>query len=358
MTFKLIFRSPSLDDLMLSLLFTAAPLSAYFKYIHPNSLGLFIASGLVIIPLAKIMGTATEEIAEHVGPTIGGLLNATFGNATELIIALFALNAGLIDVVKFSLAGSIISNLLLVLGFSIFLGGTRYETQNFQEHIAKANSSTMTLAVIAILMPTVFSYTSTSTSVSLEHLSLLISLFLIAIYALSVIFESKRTLPTEEEVQLFEEEELSPLGFSIFTLLLTTLMVAVASENLVGTIEVATSQLHLSAMFTGVILLPIIGNAAEHATAVTMAMKNKMDLSLSVAIGSSKQVALLLIPICVIAGYFMGQPMDLNFGLAETSSIVLAVVIANSVSSDGESNWLEGLLLITTYIIMSLFFFF
>ncbi|MCE2698103.1 MAG: calcium/proton exchanger [Anabaena sp. 49633_E8] len=276
----------------------------------------FITAALAILPLAAWMGTATEEIAVVVGPGIGGFLNATFGNATELIIALVALNAGLIDVVKASITGSIISNLLLVMGLSMLLGGIRYKEQTFESVIARVNASSMNLAVIAILLPTAMNYTSIGISEkTVQNLSLAVAVVLILVYGLTLLFSMKThaylydvgVADIEEEAEAVVHKKPNVWLWS-GVLLVCTLLVAFESELLVGSLEVATSQLGLSALFTGVILVPIIGNAAEHATAVTVAMKNKMDLAMSVAVGSSMQIALFVAPVLVIAGWVIGQP--------------------------------------------------
>ncbi|MBD2693992.1 calcium/proton exchanger [Anabaena catenula] len=344
------------------------PISLTAHFLEWGDLIVFITAGLAILPLAAWMGTATEEIAVVVGPSLGGLLNATFGNATELIIALVALNAGLIDVVKASITGSIISNLLLVMGFSMLLGGLRYKEQTFQSVVARVNASSMNLAVIAILLPTAMNYTSVGINeITVQNLSLAVAVVLILVYALTLLFSMKThaylydvgVAETEEEQAEPEVTHEKPnLWLWTAILLVCTLLVALESELLVDTLEVATSKLGLTALFTGVILLPIVGNAAEHATAVTVAMKNKMDLSVSVAVGSSMQIALFVAPVLVIAGRFMGQPMDLDFNPFELVAVVVSVLIANSISSDGKSNWLEGTLLLATYTVLGFAFYF
>ena len=297
-------RNPILLGLLLFI-----PLSVAAEFLHWSPLAIFVTAGLGIVPLAAWMGTATEEIAVVAGPTLGGLLNATFGNATELIIAIIALRAGLVDVVKASLTGSIIGNLLLVLGLAMLLGGVRFKEQSFQPDAARMNASAMNLAVIAILLPTAAQYTSKGmTAGAIQNLSVAVAIVLILVYALSLLF-SMRThsylydVGTAEFEEQEEEEshEKPNLVLWIGVLLVATILVAVESELLVGSLEAATSSLGLSELFTGVILLPIIGNAAEHATAVTVAMKNKMDLSLSVAMGSSLQIALFVAPLWLLS---------------------------------------------------------
>jgi Ca2+:H+ antiporter len=326
----------------------------------------FITAGLAILPLAAWMGTATEEIAIVVGPSLGGLLNATFGNATELIIAIVALKAGAVNVVKASLTGSIIGNLLLVMGFSMFLGGLRFKEQEFQPTVARINASAMNLAVIAILMPTAVNYTSAGVSEPvMQQLSLVVAVALIMVYLLTLFFSMKTHsylydvgVAEEEDGGLVPEGQKPNLWLWVGVLLVITVLVAIESELLVGALEEATNQLGLTELFTGIILLPIIGNAAEHATAVVVAMKDKMDLSVSVALGSSLQIALFVAPVLVIAGLFLNQPMDLNFNPFELVAVMVAVLIANSVSSDGRSNWLEGSLLLATYVVIGAAFFF
>ncbi len=355
----------SLNTIFLAMLaFIPISIAAHFQ--HWGAAVVFITAALAIIPLAAFMGTATEEIAVVVGPNLGGLLNATFGNATELILAIVALKAGLIGVVKATITGSIVSNLLLVMGFSMFLGGLRYKEQDFQPTAARLNASLMNLAVVALLLPTAMQYTSSGINEStLQQLSVAVAIVLILVYILSLIFSMKThsylydvgVADLEEEEG--EESKSKPnlflwMGF----LLVVTLAVAVESELLVDSLEEATAQLGLTSLFTGVILLPIIGNAAEHATAVTVAIKNKMDLSVSVAVGSSMQIALFVGPILVIIGWFIGQPMDLDFNPFELVAVAVAVLIANSISSDGNSNWLEGGLLLATYTIVGLAFYF
>lgn len=343
------------------------PVSIVAHFLEWDSSVVFITAGLGIVPLAAFMGEATEEIAVVVGPNLGGLLNATFGNATELILAFIALKSGLVEVVKATITGSIISNLLLVMGFSMLLGGLRYKEQIFKTDVASTNSSLMNLAVIALLVPTAVQYTSTGIeSSTLQNLSVAVAVILIIVYGLTLLFSMKtHSYMYDVGMADLEEEEgenVDPsqvnIKFWVGVLLAVTLAVAVESELLVESLESATSQLGLPALFTGVILLPIIGNAAEHATAVTVAMKNKMDLSISVAVGSSMQIALFVAPVLVIAGWIIGQPMDLDFNPFELVAVAVAVLIVNSINADGKSNWLEGSLLLATYAVLGLAFFF
>jgi Ca2+:H+ antiporter len=342
------------------------PVSIAAHVLHWGSLIVFLTAAAAILPLAAWMGTATEEVAVVVGPTLGGLLNATFGNATELIIALVALNAGLVDVVKASLTGSIIGNLLLVMGLSMLLGGLRYKEQEFQPIVARVNASSMNLAMIAMLVPTAVNVTSSGISETIiQKLSVAVAIVLIGVYILTLLFSMKThtyLYDVAEEVadaNLAEDQGKQPnLVLWVAVLLVCTIAVAIESELLVDSLEEATEMLGLTALFTGVILLPIVGNAAEHATAVTVAMKNKMDLSVSVAVGSSLQIALFVAPVLVIAGWFLGKPMDLNFNPFELVAVLVSVLITNSISSDGRSNWLEGTLLLAAYAVLGFAFYF
>jgi Ca2+:H+ antiporter len=355
----------STKNIIFLILLLFIPISLAAHFLEWGELIVFITAGLAILPLAAWMGAATEEIAVVVGPTLGGLLNATFGNATELIIALVALNAGLVDVVKASITGSIIGNLLLVMGLSMLLGGLRYKEQTFQPIVARVNAASMNLAVIAILLPTAMNYTSKGIDEqTLQNLSLAVAVVLILVYALTLLFSMKTHaylydvgVADIEEAEEAPHEKPNVLLWSC-VLLVCTLLVALESELLVDSLEVATSKLGLTALFTGVILVPIVGNAAEHATAVTVAMKDKMDLSLSVAVGSSMQIALFVAPVLVIAGWIFGQPMDLDFNPFELVAVAVAVLIANTISSDGKSNWLEGTLLLAAYTVLGFAFYF
>jgi Ca2+:H+ antiporter len=347
------------------LLLVFIPISLTAHLLGWSPLVVFITASLAILPLASWMGTATEEIAVVVGPTLGGLMNATFGNATELIIAIVALNAGLVDVVKASLTGSIIGNLLLVMGLSMFLGGLRFKEQSFQSVVARVNASLMNLAVIAFLLPTAVHFTSPDIHEQpLQRLSAAVAIVLITVYILTLVFSMKtHTYLYDVGIADIDEDgdgkvEKPNLVLWVGVLLAATIAVAVESELLVDTLEVATESLGLTPLFTGVILLPIIGNAAEHATAVTVAMKDKMDLSVSVAMGSSLQIALFVAPLLVLVGWLTGQPMDLDFNPFELVAVAVSVLIANSISSDGQSNWLEGMMLLASYAVLGIAFYF
>jgi len=336
------------------------PVSIAAELLHWDPLLVFGTSVLAIVPLAKFMGQATEEIALVSGPTIGGLLNATFGNAAELIIALVALNAGLFEVVKASLTGSIVGNILLVLGLSALLGGLKFKEQEFQPVVARLNSSLLVLAMVALLLPAAVRLTTPNLPVgATRNLSIAVAIVLIAVYALSLLF-SLKTHSYLYEVAEEADDHHKPvnLPLAVAVLLGATVGIAVESEFLVGAIEEATKTLGLTPLFVGVILVPLVGNAAEHATAVTVAMKNKMDLSLSIAIGSSLQIALFVAPLLVLVGWLIGKPMDLDFNPFEVVAVIVSVAVANSIASDGRSNWLEGVQLVAAYAIVAFAFLF
>ncbi len=349
---------------VLDLLMLAAPAALLGRVLHWPALLIFALSGLAIVPLAKWMGTATEELAHHLGPGPGGLLNATFGNAAELIIAIFALRAGLIDVVKASLTGSIIGNILFVLGLALFLGGLGRDKQEFNRTAAGANAAQMTLACIGLLIPAAFYHTlhtgDDRQRLALEGtLSLVVAGLLIASYVGGLIFalRTHRHLYSEEE-EVAMHGEVWSVRKGLAVLVVATAGVAVMSEVLVHSLEEAVHVLGWSELFVGVILIPVVGNAAEHLTAVTVAMKNKMDLSLGIAIGSSTQIALFVAPLLVFLSLLFGEQMNLLFNPFELVAIGLAVLIVNVISLDGESNWFEGLQLLSVYFVLGIVFFF
>lgn len=353
----------SIKKILSFVLLVFIPISIAAEKLEWGALPVFALSGIAIIPLAIWLSTATEEVAIVTGPTIGALLNAVFGNATELIIALVALKAGLVDIVKASITGSIISNLLLVMGLSMLLGGFRYKEQEFKPVVARVNGSTMTLAVTAIVLPAMVIQTSKVVEPeAITHLSVIVAGVLIAVYALTLLFSLKTHSYLYEVAELEEgaatAEHKPNLFLWIGVLLVATIGVAFESEIFVAAVESATAGLGLTPLFTGVILLPLVGGAAEYVTAVSVAMKNNMDLSVSVAMGSSLLVALLVAPILVIVGQVIGQPMDLSFNLFEVIAVIVAVAVANLISLDGRSNWLEGVLLLATYTILGTAFYF
>ena len=350
---------------LLNLLLVFVPIAIVLELMHASSIAIFAASALAIVPLAGWMGRATEHLAEKLGQGIGGMLNATFGNAAELIIALMALRKGLFDVVKASITGSIIGNILLVLGLSVLIGGLKFPRQIFNKTAAMLGSTMLALSAVALLLPAIFHLLVTGKpNVREQDLSLEIAIVLIITYVLSLIF----TLRTHSHLYtggVDEKEEQEAIGThgwsqkrSILTLLIATALVALMSEFLVGAVEEASHQLGLTEVFVGVILVAIIGNAAEHSTAVLVAMKNKMDLALNIAIGSSMQIALFVAPVLVFVSYLFGKPMNLLFTPLEVVAISVSVLVVALIAQDGESNWMEGVLLLAVYTILGLTFYF
>lgn len=335
------------------------PISFIGKFLNFSPTIMFILAALSIIPLAGIMGEGTEEISSYTGPKIGGFLNATFGNATELIISFFALKSGLFEVVKSSIAGSIIGNILLVLGASMFIGGLKHKTQNFNINVVETTSSMLLFSLIGLCVPAFFTHTINPNLLNTryEGLSLVVAIVMFILYILSLIFsffthKDLYATTTKEE----GHESKWSLKKSIAILIITTVIIAIESEFLVGGIEDITSKLGLSEFFVGIILIPIIGNAAEHSTAITMALKNKMDVAIEIALGSSLQIILFVAPVLIFLSLLF-TPMSIIFNPFELVSLIASVIIANKVASDGQSNWLEGAQLMAVYFIIAAGFF-
>jgi Ca2+:H+ antiporter len=329
---------------------------------------------LAIIPLAGLLSYATEELAEHVGDTIGGLLNATFGNAVELIVAIVALKKGEIRIVQASMLGSILSNILLVLGCCFVAGGYNRIQQTFNQTVAQTMSSLMALATASLLIPAAFHASvgggakgeeviPAGESQGILALSRGTSIVLLIIYVLYLFFQIKTHADyfeqqAEEGQETESRETVLRPPESVLLLVVVTLLVAFCAEYLVDSIDSIVEETGMSKTFIGLILLPIVGNAAEHVTAVVVAMKNKMDLAIGVAIGSSMQIALFLTPFLVVLGWIIDQPMSLYFNTFETAVLFVSVFITNYLILDGESNWLEGAMLLGTYTIVAIAFFF
>ncbi len=353
---------PARGAAALNLLLGFFPVALLLGWRHAPPAWVFAAAALAIIPLAGLMGRATEHLAGALGEGWGGLLNATFGNAAELIIALLALRRGLTEVVKASIAGSILGNLLLVLGLAALAGGLKRPLLKFNRTAASMGATLLLLAVIGLAVPATFHVLAQGDPSAHEReLSTEIAVVLAVSYGLSLLF-SLRThahLYTGE-APADEAEALGTRawgrGRALLILLAATAGVAVMSELLVGAIQPAAAAFGLSDTFTGVIVVAVIGNAAEHSTAVLMAMRNKTDLAIHVAIGSSLQIALFVAPLLVFAGRAMGMPMDLRFTPFEVLAVVLAVLVVNHIVSDGETHWLEGAMLLAVYAILALAF--
>jgi Ca2+:H+ antiporter len=328
--------------------------------LHANETVVFVASAVAILGLAWVVGLSTERLGSLTGPQVGGVLNATFGNIAELIIAFFALQAGLIEVVKASLTGSIIGNLLLVLGASVLVGGLRHGTQRFSQQVASSNAALLVLAVIGLFVPAVFAFTTSQPGQgTLTEESVLVSVALITGYVLSLIYGFRNPAQT-----LGGHGDSAGHGgpawtarVAIVVLVAAAALLALLSEILVGAIEGFIDSFGLSAFFVGVVLVPTIGNLAEHLVAVQLAAKDKMEFAMAVSYGSSLQVALFVAPVLVLIGALLGQPMDLVFTPLEVAAVAAAVGISALIALDGESNWLEGALLVIVYLILAISFF-
>ena len=328
-------------------------------------LAIFAASGLGILPLAAWMGRATERLAEHMGEGVGGLLNATFGNAAELIIAIAALRSGLYDVVKASIAGSIVGNILLVLGAAMVAGGVRHRQQEFNPQGARAQATMLMLAAITLILPAAYRVAlGEGAEPGLVPLSVSISVVLLLVYGLFLAFSlgTHAALFRGSHGDHGDHDDHAAswsVGRAALVLAASTAAIAWMSELLVGSIQPAAKDLGLGSAFVAVFVVAILGNAAEHATAITVAMKNRMDLALSIAIGSSVQVALFVAPVLVLASYFIGPtPMDLAFPRGLVLIVLLSVLITGQVAADGRSDWLKGVQLLAAYIVLGLTFFF
>ncbi|MBE9035160.1 calcium/proton exchanger [aff. Roholtiella sp. LEGE 12411] len=356
------------DKILLRML-VFVPISFITEWLHLHPVIVFVTSGLAIIPLAAWIANSTEEIATVVGPSLGGLLNATFGNATEMIISIVALNAGLVEVVKASITGTIVANLLLALGAAIFLGGLRFKEQSFQPKVARINASSLNLALVVLLTPTAIDFTSKGLqSTTINNFSAVAAILLLVFYLLMLLF-SMKTHRDMYELRATEFDESEPaevkshqhrasLWKNVAILLICTIGLVFVSDILVASLQKAITTLGFTSLFTGVILIPLFGGAVEYITAATFAMKNKMDLAVAVAMGSSLQIAMFVAPILVLIGQLMGQPMNLDFNPFEVLAVAIAVLITNSISTDGNSNWLEGALLLITYAVLGAAFYF
>jgi Ca2+:H+ antiporter len=347
------------------LLFVPIAIALRFWPGAENPTALFICSAIGIIPLAGWMGRATDALAVRMGEGAGGLLNATFGNAAELIIAVIALSKGLTSVVKASIAGSIIGNILLVLGLSILCGGTKYSEQRFNPTGARTSAISLSLAAIALVIPTVFHMAAERSPggwnpMMEQRLSLAIAVVLFVTYfcVLGFSLKTHRHFFQGTEGELEEKEEVWSRSKALLVLLVATGLVALLSEFLVGTIENVRATFGITETFVGVIVVAIVGNAAEHSTAILVALKNKMDLSVGIAIGSSLQIALFVAPLLLFVSYLFGKPMDLEFSRPEVFAVVASVYILFQISGDGETNWIEGVQLLSVYVILGILFFY
>jgi Ca2+:H+ antiporter len=371
----------------LNVLLAAVPFALLAKPLHFSAVPSFLLNFVAIIPLAQLLGAATEEVALYTNEVIGGLLNATLGNATEVIISIFAIRAKLLRVVQVSLLGSILSNLLLVTGCSFFVGGLRFRMQRFSEKMASINCSLLKMAVLGLVIPTAYGVTMRSACAvpcrvsQIAQISHGTAIILFLVYMALMLFQLRthaylNTATHENEPYPIEEEGGSAppsaakadddaedetpemtLPAAILSLVIVTVLIAYCSEMLVDTLEVAAKGLHLSDLFIGLVLLPIVGNAAEHATAVVMAWKGKTDLALGVALGSSVQIALCVIPGLVLVAWAIGAPLTLDFGAFEATILLVTALVATS-TIDANATWLDGLMLMGAYCVVAIVYFY
>ncbi|OWY66022.1 calcium/proton exchanger [cyanobacterium TDX16] len=354
----------SRKDAFLLRMLVFVPLALLFRQLGLPPLVVFATAGLAIIPLAAWIANFTEAIANKIGSFLGGLLNVTFGNVTEIVVSIVALQAGMVEVVKASLVGSIIANLLLGLGFAFIIDGLSFKRLDFQHNIkrttvARINSGSLNLAVVFILMPVALKFTTSSSHqlANANHFSLVASVLLLGFYAMMLFFSMKThrfmyELEEDAEPESYGSEATGQkydLWIHVGLLLGFTVALLFVSEVLVDSLQEAVSSLGLTSLFTGVMLLPIFGSAVEIITCGMCAAKQKIDLSISIALGSSLQIAMFVAPALVLAGQAMGQPMNLAFDTFAVLAVGVAVLMTNSVSTDGKSNWLEGVLLLMTY---------
>ncbi|HOV05666.1 MAG TPA: calcium/proton exchanger [Anaerolineaceae bacterium] len=344
----------------LTLLLVVFPVTAAGSFLGWNATVLFILSALAVIPLAGLIGDGTENLAMHTGPKMGGLINATLGNAAELIITLLAINKGLLELVKASITGSIIGNLLFVLGLSILVGGAKNGVQKFDRRHTVNNSILLSIALLGLIIPSLFSHsTASGVNEKVETLSLCVAVVMIGLYSLGILFSfvEKKNEESIVPVEALIEHGAWSVRKSLLILALATGGIVWMSEILVGSVEAVVAGSGISEFFVGIILVPIIGNVAEHLVAINMAIKNKMELSMEIAISSSLQIALFVAPVLVFISLLFGNPLNLVFNPFELAALMSAVIVTYFVSADGESNWLEGAALIAVYIIFGLAFF-
>lgn len=341
-------------------LLALVPIALVLEVFDASYTVIFLVSAGALIPLAALLGRATEQAAIYTGERIGALLNATLGNAAELIITIVAIREGLLELVKASISGSIIGNILLVLGASLMIGGIKNGSQRFDAHIASLSSTLMTLAIIALVIPAVFSIgPNRIDEASTEFLSIGVAIVLMIIYGLFVYYSIFRHVPQQSGAAVVHEEKPDwSLTYAIGILVVSTIGVVFMSEILIGSVEPVVHSWGVSELFLGVILVPIVGNVAEHLVAVQAAAANKMDLSIGIAIGSSLQIALFVAPVLVFVSLLFGHPMSLVFNEYELAALAGSIVIATLISVDGESNWLEGAQLMAVYLITAMGFFF
>jgi Ca2+:H+ antiporter len=363
---------------ILYLLIIFTPIAVALEFVHADDIIIFVIAAIALIPLAKLIGDSTEHLSIHYGTSLGSLLNVTFGNAAEIIIAIVAINAGLLDLVKASISGAILGNILLIFGLSILAGGFKYKEQFFNRENTGLQASMLFLAIIGLAVPTVLANTvnledggsvNVENQVSIQILSDILAFLLLAVYIAGIIFtffthQQIFTQPVSREHHQEEKESKEnhithwSKKKSFLLLGLSMAGVIVVSEILVGSVEATTEEFGFGELFVGAIIVGIVGNAAEHSSAIILARKGKIDLSIGIAAGSGTQIALFVVPILVIAGIIMNKPFTLVFTLFELATIFLAAIILNLISHDGKSNWFEGVMVTVVYIIIAIGFFF
>lgn len=341
----------------LNWLLVFVPVAIVLELVHAPAVWIFALSALAILPLAGLIGHATEDLAARSGPQVGGLLNATFGNVTEMIIAFFLILQGELEVVKASITGSIIGNVLVVLGLSFLVGGWKREQQEFNRASAGLHSSSLVIAVVALLMPALFHLTPEASNFREEAVSIGVAAILMTVYLLSLLFSFKTHRNLFRSTFDHGEPKWS-VGKGLGLLAGATILVALMSEFLVGALEETVEKVGLSKLFVGLIIVPLVGNAAEHSSAILLAAKDKMDVSIEIAIGSSTQIALFIAPLLVFVSLAVGHPMDFIFSGIEIAAVAFSSAILGFIALDGRSNWFEGAQLVAAYLIMAISFFF
>jgi Ca2+:H+ antiporter len=361
---------------VLYLLLVFTPITIALEFIHADHVVIFVIATIALIPLAKLIGDSTEHLSLHYGPTLGSLLNVTFGNAAEIIIAIIAINAGLIDLVKASITGAILGNILLIFGLSIMAGGFRYKEQFFSQENIGLQSSMLFLAIIGLAVPTILASTlnvdganaSIENQENVQIMSDILAFLLLVVYIGGIIFTfftHKHLFYTQAHIENHKKDQEKNIDAMAWTkkksflyLGLSMVGVIAVSEILVGSVESTAEQFGFGELFVGAIIIGIVGNAAEHSSAIVLARKGKIELSIGIAAGSGTQIALFVVPILVLAGIVMNQQFSLVFTLYELVTIFLAALILNLIARDGKSNWFEGLMLTFVYVIIAIGFFF
>jgi Ca2+:H+ antiporter len=346
------------------------------EFVHADHIVIFVIASIALIPLAKLIGDSTEHLSSHYGPTLGSLLNVTFGNAAEIIIAIVAINAGLIDLVKASITGAILGNILLIFGLSIMVGGFRYKEQFFSQENVGLQSSMLFLAIIGLAVPTILANTlnvegangNAENQLNVQILSDILAFLLLAVYIGGIIFTfftHKHLFYTEAHTEIRNKDQQGRHSTTVWSkkksflyLGLSMAGVIAVSEILVGSVESTAEQFGFGELFVGAIIIGIVGNAAEHSSAIVLARKGKIELSIGIAAGSGTQIALFVVPILVLAGVIMNQQFSLVFTLFELAAIFLAALILNLIARDGKSNWFEGIMLTFVYVIIAIGFYF